>query len=106
MVASIVRQAQPLAREVCIECDGFRIAEQPVYLLSQHTRVMKLVRRSELEELLIRHRTPQEIGESIGQRKVIEFRTMLAKEQKVWRNENPLQADSHRLFKAVVLIQS
>ena len=70
-------QLQPLPGERIEEALNLRVGDHPVQLRGQPIGGVKFTALRRGEELLIRHRAPEEIGEPAGQLKVIHLRARL-----------------------------
>ena len=71
-----VADPQPLTGEVCHQRGGARIGQHPPHLRVQPGA--QLARGRESEQLLVRHRGPEEIGEPRSQRKLVHQRVGVA----------------------------
>ena len=100
---------QPLAGEIFDEGAGSRVGEEPVHLsreiLSQFTAI------GQCEQLIIRHRRPEEVGEAHRERVFIDgavrvFRVLgyglLDAKQEAWRRKHGDHGGRDALFKTLV----
>ena len=101
-----VVEPQPLTHKVSHESNRFRVIEHPFHLLRQDSSVGELPLACEFEKLFIWQALPQEVRQSTGQRKVIQFAGLTAKEQKLWRTEHRPNGSADHLRKFTSFINS
>ena len=100
-------EAEPLCREDVAQRVRFRIREHPVDLLQQNIRLVQLVPRCQIEELVVGHRSPQEIGQARGQLVTADAKRLVAiaarfdSKQKFRRDEHRSQHLFDRFFEVL-----
>ena len=98
-----VAEVQPLPDEVLRELPRLRAFQHPFDLRAKHGRLRELVFFREGEELVIRHRAPQEVAQPRREREVVELTGAFAQEEELRRHQHTLECNAHRGFKAVLL---
>ena len=99
--------AQPLAGEVLAQSAGARVLEHPPDLLLEHLRVGQAVPAGQLQQLLVRHRRPEEVRQPRGERVIaqrvdaVAVRLRLHQEQEVRRDQHALERQPQRRLERV-----
>jgi hypothetical protein len=96
-----VSQVEPLASEVLGEGSRPRVVEHPIDLGAQGRRVAQLAFFRQIEELLIGHRRPQEVGQARGQLEVAEPARGQFEIQKLRAAQDGGQGDAQGFVKPV-----
>ena len=97
-------QVQPLIQKMVDEPLRFRVREHSIHLGMQDVRPPQVLPTCECEKFLVGHRIPKKIGQSGGQRPVIQWPRAGRQKQKFWRAQRPLQRSLDGRFKGVSLL--
>ena len=99
LVATEVSQIEPVVGEVPDELFKPRVVDEPVRLRSKHLRLAQLPDQRFGEQLRIRPRVPEKIGEPRSQGRLVVGSAWILKVEHVGRAEQRPVADQHRLRK-------